>query len=343
MSTNFNKLTSLTKKAYKDQAIWFLNGFWHKYSNDAELVWKYVHKFQQIDLQKGAEGNEVDEMNAHKFLESFQQTQTVREMRDNLRATGAIQGNPKAFPLTHFFIFKYQVNWKDLINSTQGDNKEEIEEAQRKLKAVQIAFNASQKKAEEAKAALDLSKTREREAKAKEQESIQKEAELKAAKIELEAALAELKAQESAFNNKTNSLKAKSEDESTSVVQRNKSKNELAQHLAEDPLPLRRSKINQEAAVKKAEKATKAAADAVVASEAATRAAADAVAASEKAKQAAEKAVEDMSAKVDEAEAFLQEVKSKPGVAAGAIWWMERELHEAKAYLPEKKGGYRKN
>jgi len=26
----------------------------------------------------------------------------------------------------------------------------------------------------------------------------------------------------------------------------------------------------------------------------------------------------------------------------GALWWIERELHEAKAYLPESKGGYRK-
>jgi len=325
---DYEKLTNLTKKCYKDQAIWFLNGYWHKFSDDAELVWKYVLKFQQLDLQKGAEGNEVDEVNAHRFLEAFQQTQTVREMRDNLRGTGAIQGTPKAFPITHFFIYKYQINWKELINSTQGDNAAEIEEAQKKLQAVQTAFNDAQKKAEEAKTAVDLSKTREKEA-------IQKEAELKAAKIELEAALKELHAQESAYNEKTNSLKSKSEDESASGVQRNKAKNELAQHLAEDPLPLRRSKINQEAAVKKAEKATKAAAEAVIASENATKAAVAA-------KQAAEKAVEEMSAKVDEAEAFLQEVKSKPGCAAGAIWWMERVLHEAKAYLPERKGGYRK-
>jgi len=47
-------------------------------------------------------------------------------------------------------------------------------------------------------------------------------------------------------------------------------------------------------------------------------------------------------AKVDEAEAFLQEVKSKPGNAQGALWWIERGLHEAKAFLPERKGGYRK-
>jgi len=49
-----------------------------------------------------------------------------------------------------------------------------------------------------------------------------------------------------------------------------------------------------------------------------------------------------MAKKVEEAEAFLQEVKSQPGCAHGAIWWLERELKEAKAYMPEKKGGYKK-
>jgi len=38
---------------------------------------------------------------------------------------------------------------------------------------------------------------------------------------------------------KKNELKKKSEDTNLGVVQRNKAKNELAQHLSEDPLPLR--------------------------------------------------------------------------------------------------------
>jgi len=76
----------------------------------------------------------------------------------------------------------------------------------------------------------------------------------------LEAALAEVKKQEDAYNAKTEDLKKKSEE--GGVVSRNKAKNELAQHLAEDPLPLRQAKITAEAAVRKAEKATKAAAEA---------------------------------------------------------------------------------
>jgi len=95
----------------------------------------------------------------------------------------------------------------------------------------------------------------------------------------------------------------------------------LAQHLSSDPLPLRRAKITQEAAVKKAEKATAAAIEA---------------------RNAADAAKEDMAKKLDAAEAYFEEVRNKPGSAHGSIWWMDRELHEARAYLPERKGGYKK-
>jgi len=45
--------------------------------------------------------------------------------------------------------------------------------------------------------------------------------------------------------------------------------------------------------------------------------------------------------KVAEAEAYLEEVKSTPG-GEGSLWWIDRELHEAKAYMPTSKGGYKK-
>ena len=160
-----------------------------------------------------------------------------------------------------------------------------------------------------AKAACD-------EAVAREADAVAREAEAAAAKAELEAALAELHAQEEAYHNKTADLTRKSEE--GGVVARNKAKAELAQHLAEDPLPLRRAKITTEAAVKKAERTRQAAEAAVV----------EAV----RSRQAAEEAV-------GAAEAYLHEVKSRSGSAQGAIWWMERELAEARRYLPQKRGG----
>jgi len=40
---------------------------------------------------------------------------------------------------------------------------------------------------------------------------------------------------------------------------------------------------------------------------------------------------------MEEAENYLKEVKKKGGVALGSIWWLERELTEAKKYLPQRK------
>merc|ERR1712225_141917 len=96
----------------------------------------------------------------------------------------------------------------------------------------------------------------------------------KQAKAELEAALQELHAEEEAYNKKKADLEKKSQE--GGVVSRNKAANELAQLLAEDPLPLRRAKITQEAAVKKAERATQAAAEARTAAAEATQRATEA-------------------------------------------------------------------
>merc|ERR1712227_264917 len=90
--------------------------------------------------------------------------------------------------------------------------------------------------------------------------AIEKDNEAKSAQEELEAALAALKAEEDAYNQKKAELEKKSQE--GGVVSRNKAANELAQHLAEDPLPLRRAKITAEDAVKRAEKTRQAAADA---------------------------------------------------------------------------------
>merc|ERR1712137_1295961 len=83
-------------------------------------------------------------------------------------------------------------------------------------------------------------------------EAINAENAAKQAKAELEEALAALHAEEEAYNTRKKTLEQKCEE--GGVVSRNKAKAELSQLLAEDPLPLRRAKITQEAAVKKAEK-----------------------------------------------------------------------------------------
>jgi len=326
-----NKFRELSAKIYRDQAVWFLNAFWGtpNFANEkeAETIWIYKHKCDQFDLQNRAEGSGLDELNAHRFLEHFHLTQTVQEMRNALRTAGAFKEMKfNTVPLVHFLVFLYKVDWKYLVNAPQGDNKEEIAQAQAMLDAVSRAFDESERRAHEAKVSLKNAETRESEAKASEVEAA-------AAKRELEAALAEVHAQQKAYDDKAAELKAKSE--TGGQVAQSKAKAELAQHLNTPTLPLNKARITQEAAVKKAEKTR-------LAAEEARRSAQAARAKAHEDKLAAEAAVDDARKKVDEAEAFLQFVKSKPGNAQGSIWWMERELHEKRAYLPTAKGGYSK-
>jgi len=130
--------------------------------------------------------------------------------------------------------------------------------------------------------------------------------ELAVAEAELKKELATLKEQEESYNNKTKELTTKAEGSGVSAM---RAKNELAQHLAEDPLPLRKAKLSTEAATKKAERA--------------------------RTKQ--EEAVQECAKRLGDAEAFLQTVISKgSGPALGTLWWIERELKEKKKYLPKK-------
>jgi len=285
-SNDSQKLLSLCSHCYKDQAIWFLNAFWDAFASQAaEAVWEYAEKFAALDLDKRAAGSSLDELNAHRFLEQNRETLTVLTLREALRKTGAIAATdrPKEVPLTHYLLFKFGVDWHVLVNS-KGDNSEEIAKAQRLLDEVSELFEAAERA----------------------------EAPFKKAQEEVDAALAEVKAQEEEIRRKTEELKRKSTE--GGVVQQNKAKNELAQLLAEDPLPLRRAKITLEAALKRAEKA----------------------------RAPFEAATEAARAKVEEAEAYLEEVASRPGSPHGRIWWMERELHEKKKYMPTARGGIAK-
>jgi len=144
--------------------------------------------------------------------------------------------------------------------------------------------------------------------------ALEAERPFKEAQDELNRALAELKAQEDAYANRKADLTKKSE--TGGAVQKNKAKAELEIHLKEDPLPLRKAKITTEAAERKADKVR-----------APFRAA----------REVAEAAEDEARRRLDEAEAFLNEVKKKPGQAYGALWWLDRELQEQRKYLPSNK------
>jgi hypothetical protein len=270
--TDDDKIKQLAKFTHKEQSIWFLNANWNRQKElqlQPETIWKYVQKFNELDLQNRDQGCALDELNAHRFLESFKDPLTVMEMRELLRRSGAIskEARPKDFPITHFLLSHFKTDWHHLVNASQGDNADEMAKVQALLREVQAAIP-----------------------------------ELEKANAESKAAHAEQVKQQKLYDDKTEDLKKRSSE--GSVVQQNKGKAELAQHMATDPLPLSRAKITAEAAAKKAEKALNAA-----------------------------------NAKVEACEKQLKELALRAGSAGGSLWWMDRELQEAKRFMPQKKGG----
>src|SRR3989338_9826442 len=149
------KLAHICTLSYKAQAVWFLNSFWNTLNGEAEKLWAYVEKANSIDLEKHEEGCALDELNAHRLLEIFDETLTVREMRTQLRSVGAIDeaSHPKLVPLAHLLLARYKADWHHFVNAPQG-SKDEIERAQAQLNACKAAFEESNARAAEAAEAL---------------------------------------------------------------------------------------------------------------------------------------------------------------------------------------------
>jgi len=273
------KWEELERKCFKDQAIWALNGFWDIMEKDAESVWTWCQTFAELCPDVHADGCELDEFWSHKFLETLGETMTVIEMREKFRKIDADFN--KRMSLLEYLMFRYNIEPHAMVTAPQGGDQEQINKAQ-------AMVDSAQKAVDEMNAAL---------------------AAAQAAENENKAALDELRAQEKAFEDKKAALERTKNDTSIGIVKRNSAANQLDQMLSEDPLPLRKAKINQAAAVKKCEKATK----------------------------AADAAAKNAENKLQEALDFLQRAKQSGGVARGAIWWMERELTEKKKYLPAKR------
>jgi len=343
------KWQQIESRNYAGQCKYMLNGFWDTLEKEAELIWNWCQRFNELDQDKHADGNELDEFWSHKFLEGLGETMTVIEMREKFRKIDADFN--KRMSMVEYIMFRYGFSIPSVLTAPQGDNTEGIKRAEAMVNAAQAAVDEMTAKlaestaaAERAKKAADAAK------KAADAAKLTAEASAKAAKAVAEAeaeakkALAELQAEEKAFENKKAALEKTKNDMSIGVVKRNKAANELDQLLSEDPLPLRKAKINQSAAVKKCERATKAAETAKAKADAD---AAAAEAASEKAAAAEREAIaaeEEAQASVAEAERKLQEAldcleaeKQKGGVAQGDIWWMQREITEKKKYLPASK------
>eukprot|EP01083_Nonionella_stella_P109160 317991_1 len=411
------KLGELSKRSYKEQAQYVLNAFWLEFGqNEKEMVWSYCAKMVELDEKHGKAGCELDELKAHQFLEKFEETLTVREMREVLREID-IDTNTRV-SLAEYLIFRYKCDWHALVNSIQG-NAEEVAKAKQLMAEAQSGVENARTTSESARKAENESARRQREAVAAESRAAEAEKQAlaaqnaapaaeraagearadataaetslaearvvaaaaedvqKAAEMEVQKAVDELAAEEKAYQDRLADMERRSQ--TGGLVSRNKAKHELAQAKAEDPLPLRRAKITADAALKRAARATdaaaaerakveeklsearkqrklaevaeqKAIAEARAAESAAERASNDARAA-ESARKIADAALEEAQRRRNAADIALNEAnmklreaedfleKAKKTMPQGTLWWLERELSEQKKYMPQSKGG----
>mmetsp|Transcript_2829 Transcript_2829/g.5394 ORF Transcript_2829/g.5394 Transcript_2829/m.5394 type:complete len:306 (-) Transcript_2829:258-1175(-) len=246
---DMEKLKALSAKTYSEQAVWFMNCYWGDFFENKEAkceeIWKWTSIFIDLD-KKGKKGCELNEFDAHRFLEKINETLSVKDMREFLRSVD-IDFN-KMVSLTEYLVSKYKVQWNVLVNKPQNTDKKAMQEREDAKAAV-----------EEAKAKADVAMTDRKAA--------------EAAEAEVKAALAKVRAEEKKYKDKMAKLEQESNDDTSGTVKRNKAKNMLAQLKAKPTLSLQRAKITLTAAEKKAAKATK---KAVAAYEAAVKAFADA-------------------------------------------------------------------
>jgi len=296
--TEFNNLSKDLN--YEAQAIWFANGFYSIVKDDLNKIYDWWKAFVELDKQgptkKGADGNELDQFWSAKFLEDNVKALTALQRKEALKVID-VDNNGK-MSMIEFLAWHYKQEPAMVARAPQGDNEAQIKRAQEQMAKVQKAM------AEVINSLAFLK---------------QQQEELAKLKAELEVAVAELHRQQEAFDSKLASLDAIANDESASTVKKSKASNEAAQMRAEDPLPLRKAKITQEAALRKVEKQQK----------------------------QVDKAIADNEAKqvqlekdMEMAKKELATAQASGGGGKGAIWWMQRQLFEADAYLPTKRQQY---
>ena len=72
------KLNTIGKKVFKEQAIWVLNSMWPtEQDKHAEELWNFVAMFAEFEIENHAEGCDLDEMGMHRVFERMDKHQTM--------------------------------------------------------------------------------------------------------------------------------------------------------------------------------------------------------------------------------------------------------------------------
>jgi len=363
-------LKQLCELPYKEQAIWFLNGFWSDGIEDsAEDVWAWYKHALALEARqiptRGEAGNELDQFWAAKFLEDMEEALTAVERKAAMQDID-IDNNGK-MALVEYLTYKFKKGVDAVVSAPQGAAGEllkaqaEVDEALAVLPEVEAKLEQSKTARAEQLAALMQTK----QAKIASEDALRKQTEAEAdlklalkmvelAKGELEAAVAELHAAEQAAEEQKKSLESQRDDDSLGAVARGKAASMLNALLNEDPLPLRRAKILQEAALRRVEREQKTAMNKTIEAQAKTEQCKaklqelhDRETELETSKAKLDEAIAELeesynklSVQMSEAKAVIAELKGRGTSGMGALWWMERSLYEADEALPQIKQKY---
>jgi len=278
-----DKIREANKKDYKAQAVFFLNAAWHNITEtQREEVYQMSLEFPKYDHEKGSNGTELNMTQSFALLQKLSKTMTALELKAQLRKVDIDANGEMA--LLEYLIFAFNQDATKVALAPQGSA---TPEEQAKLEAAEANMKALSKLFDELLAA---------------QLSVEQ------LKAEAQVIAAEIKAQEDAKAALIAKLEATSTDQTIGIVKRNMAVQELAQAKNEDPLPLRKAKLTQDAVVRKLEKAVA---------------------------LAAEK-TKDAEAALKKAEEEFEQLKATcSGIAHGSIWMLERDIKEKKRYLPQ--------
>jgi len=300
---------------YAEQAKRFLNVFWtHKDIDFAkkpdarEAVWNYTKQFVALDTTKKDSGTELDEFQAHRFLEKEVKAMTIKDLRVQLAEIEIDDNNRMS--LLEFLVFHYGgASWDALLDWEPSASPRAV-----------ARLKAAEEEMAKAQAAL-ASATAAKEAAASE-----------AAAREALVAKEALEAQERAKEDTLKDWEAKAADVTLSAMKQARAKAMVSVCKSEDSQPLRTARITAGATARTAAKAARAAETSRVAAVAAIDAKAAAAAAAAESLEAADDAVASLSVKIEQAAADC----AGKGGSDGSLWWLDREFDEAKKYMGPK-------
>ena len=329
------EFASLSRVPYAEQAKRFMNVFWGDsgvgaFASSAEAredVWRFHKQFVALDRDKREAGTELDEFQAHQFLEKEVKAITVKDLRAKLREIEIDDNNRMS--LLEFLVFHHPAaSWDRLLEWEPAASPRmmaKLKAAEAEMVSAQAALAAATETAAASKVAEATAAETAEQAASEARASVAAAAEAAAAKEELEA-------QERAKEDELKGLETKAADVTLSAMKQARAKAELSICRSEDSQPLRTARITAGATARKAAKAAKAAEAARVRAANDEVAAKDAAAAAAKALDAADDAVASLSVKIEQAKADA----AGTGGSEGTIWWLDREFDEAKKYMGPK-------